>query len=107
MNLKKNYIKFGVNGVTNKEDFINEIATEADAIIQKHINANNTKNIDLLNEVENEYKNFLEKFPNDADMNHNLGIILNSKKLHDDALIHYNNAIKEKPNNVNYYVSKS
>ena len=54
MNLKKNYIKFGVNGVTNKEDFINEIATEADAIIQKHINANNTKNIDLLNEVENE-----------------------------------------------------
>lgn len=107
MNLKKNYIKFGVNGVTNKEDFINEIATEADAIIQKHINANNTKNIDLLNEVENEYKNFLEKFPNDADMNHNLGIILNSKKLHDDALIHYNNAIKAKPNNVNYYVSKS
>ena len=40
-------------------------------------------------------------------MNHNLGIILNSKKLHDDALIHYNNAIKAKPNNVNYYVSKS
>ncbi len=106
-NLKKNYTKFGANGVTNKKNFIDEVASKADAIIQKHLNANNTKNINLLNEVENEYKNFLEKYPNDPDMNHNLGIILNSKKLYDDALIHYDIAIKVNPNNVNYYVSKS
>lgn len=81
---------------------LDKLGSEEAAVEEyNYILTRSTDNKDVLNSLERIYKKKLEKSPSDADLNANLGAILQKEEKYDEALAHYKKAEQLSPSNIN------
>ena len=81
---------------------LDKLGSEEAAVEEyNYILTRSVDNKDVLNSLERIYKKKLENSPSDADLNANLGAILQKENKYDEALEHYKKAEQLSPSNIN------
>jgi len=81
---------------------LDKLGSEEAAVEEyNYILTRNIDNKDVLNSLERIYKKKLEDSPSDADLNANLGAILQKENKYDEALSYYKKAEQLSPSNIN------